>query len=175
MKCLVVGIVSLIGNKSVINALITCCQLLCTVATLALGTPLAKQQNWRPLKRSPDGFGFGGHRHHNSHNSGSSSSGFSSGGRSASSGYGAPAPVRASAPASSGYGAPAPQPQRQAASAPQSDYGAAAAPVCRTEYENECTTVNEEQCETVNDQVRPISDIIIHDSVQILRCPCSFA
>ena len=38
--------------------------------------------------------------------------------------------------------------------APASGYGAAAAPVCRTEYENQCTTVNENECQTVQDQVR---------------------
>ena len=103
---------------------------MCAAVAVSLATPLAKQNAWKPLsktaKRSPDGFGFGGHnRHHSSHGGGRSSG---------------------SSSASSGYGAP-----RQAA--PSSDYGAAAAPVCRTEYENECTTVNEEKCETVNDQV----------------------
>ena len=117
-------------------------QLLCTLATLALGTPLAKN-SWKPLKRSPDGFGFGGHRHHSSHNGG----------------------ARASSSASSGYGAPRQAAPAPVQAAPSSDYGAAAAPVCRTEYENKCETVNEEKCETVNDQVlsQIISGSPLHD------------
>ena len=37
-------------------------------------------------------------------------------------------------------------------SAPASDYGAASAPACRTEYKQECSTVNERECNTVNEQ-----------------------
>merc|ERR1711874_821666 len=33
-----------------------------------------------------------------------------------------------------------------------SGYGAAAAPVCTTVYEDECATVNEQQCSTVNEE-----------------------
>ena len=99
---------------------------MCTTL-LALG--LAKQSRWRPVKnsskRSPDGFGFGGH-HHISHGG--------SGG------------------APSGYGAPRAAPSAPAVSA-QAGYGQPRAPACTTEYEEECTTVNEEQCQTVNDNV----------------------
>merc|ERR1711936_902654 len=37
-------------------------------------------------------------------------------------------------------------------SAPASDYGAASAPACRTEYKQECNTVNEQVCNTVKEQ-----------------------
>ena len=33
-----------------------------------------------------------------------------------------------------------------------SDYGAAAAPACRTEYKQECSTATERECTTVNEQ-----------------------
>merc|ERR1712061_840153 len=40
----------------------------------------------------------------------------------------------------------------QQSAAPAGDYGAAAAPACRTEYKQECNTVNEQECSTVNEQ-----------------------
>ena len=41
----------------------------------------------------------------------------------------------------------------QAAAAPAgSDYGAASAPACRTEYKQECSTTTERECTTVNEQ-----------------------
>ena len=110
------------------------------VSTL-LALSLAKQSRWNPVKdkRSPDGFGFSG-RHRPSHRTSHRTS--HGGGRSASSGYGAP---------------PAPAPAQAvvvAAAAPaQAGYGQPRAPACRTEYEEECTTVNEEKCETVQDNV----------------------
>ena len=44
-------------------------------------------------------------------------------------------------------------PQAQSAASPAgSDYGAAAAPACRTEYKQECSTTTERECTTVNEQ-----------------------
>merc|ERR1712038_211584 len=40
----------------------------------------------------------------------------------------------------------------QSASSVGSDYGAAAAPACRTEYKQECSTTTERECTTVNEQ-----------------------
>ena len=40
----------------------------------------------------------------------------------------------------------------QSAAPAGSDYGAAAAPACRTEYKQECSTTTERECTTVNEQ-----------------------
>ena len=125
-----------------------------------LALSLAKQSRWNPVKdkRSPDGFGFAG-RHRSTHHRTSHG-----GGRSASSGYGAPpAPVQAvvvSAPAA----APA-----------QAGYGQPRAPACRTEYEEECTTVNEEKCETVQDNVCSASTKQQCQTVSDTKCSVSYS
>ena len=93
-------------------------QLLCSTL---LALSLAKQSRWNPVKdkRSPDGFGFAG-RHRTSHRTFHRTS--HGGGRSASSGYGAPPPP------------PPPSPPPVAAAAPaQAGYGQPRAPACRTE------------------------------------------
>merc|ERR1719402_1208565 len=96
--------------------------ILCALATLALATPLAKQNRWKAIgkrtKKSPDGIGFG--RHHTSHG------GSSGGGRSQS--------------ASSGYGAAA-APVCRTVNEEQ----------CETVNDQICDVTNRQQCQSVSD------------------------
>merc|ERR1712025_1405704 len=61
----------------------------------------------------------------------------------------------------------------QAASAP-SGYGAAAAPVCRTVYENQCSTINEQVCNTVTDHQCSTVNRQECTTVQDRMCSTSF-